>query len=287
MPKYSKEEALKVVQGSEASEIFIHTPEEQASLLENFKKTTIEQELKSRIAKVYDDVDADFTTATGLKKPDDQKTYRYWPELTKQLKEKADKAEAEVEKLKAGGSPDLQKEIEALRKASQEKDNEWKGKFDKLQNELTTKDIKNVLDSSTRSFKLANMPKAVLDTFVETAKTKLASTAKMVEGQLVFMDAEGKPRINKETFLPYTAEELMTIELDPIIDKSASNKGGGSEPPKVTKTKDGKVDISVAIPVGVKSKIELTKFLIESGLPLNSAEHAAAFDKYGANLPIK
>ncbi|MCK9220209.1 MAG: hypothetical protein M0P47_09195 [Bacteroidales bacterium] len=287
MPKYNKEEAIKTIQGLEATEIFVHTPEEQATLLENFKKTTIEQELKSRIAKVYDDVDADFTTITGLQKPADVKTYKYWPEVVKQFKEESETAKKEVEKLKVGGSPDLLKEIEALRKASIEKDNDWKAKYDKMQSDLAQKDVKNILDASTRSLKFANMPKPVLDTFIDNAKSKLAAKGKIVDGQLVFMDADGNPRINKETFKPYTAEELMAIELDPIIDKINQKPGAGTKPPEVKKDKDGKDDIDVAIPVNVQSKLELTKFLIETaGLPYNTPKFNLAFDKYSKNLPL-
>jgi hypothetical protein len=283
--KLAKEEAVKTVQGLEVAEVHVLTESEYVDLLDNYKKNTIESELKSRIAKVYDDVDNDFVAATGLKKPDDQKTYKYWPSVVKQFKEKAEQAAIEAEALKKNASPDLTKELDSLRKAAQEKDADWKAKYDTLQNELTSKDIKNVLDGSTRGFKLANLPKPVLDTFIESAKTKLSASGKLVEGELVFMDKDGNPRINKETFKPYTAEEMMAIELEPIIDKGKDTSGGGTQPPKLQKDKDGKIDISMVVPTSVRTRLELTKFLVEAGLPLNTPEHATAYDKYSANLP--
>lgn len=287
MAKLSKEEAVKAIQGIEEPEVIVLTTKEQSELLDNFKKTTIEQELKGRIAKVYDDIDKDFEQITGLKKPDDVKTYKHWPDVAKQLKDQADAAQKELEKVKAGGSPDLKREIEALQKASLEKDAEWRKKIETIQSEVSTRDIKSALDISTRSLKLSNLPKPVVDTFIESAKSKLAATAKMVDGQLIFLDSEGDPRINKETFKPYTAEELMTLELDPIIDKSTTKKGGGTEPPVIKMDKDGKPDIALTIPQTVRSKVELTKFLIEAGMPQNTPEHEVAYNKYSVNLPIK
>jgi len=286
MAKLSKELAAEAIKGIEGEEVYVFSTKEHNELLDNYKKTTIEAELKSRIAKVYDDVDADFTTVTGLKKPDDQKTYKYWPEVAKQLKEKADTAAAEVEKLKTGGSPDLLKEIEALRKASLEKDNEWKAKLAKVETELTVKDIKNTLDASFHDLKLSNLPKPVLDTFIESAKNKLTQSAKIVNGEIVFMDANGEPRMNKETYKPYTASELMAMELEPIVEKGDQHKGGGSAKPGISKDKDGKIDVSLMVPIAVKTRVELTKFLIESGLPNNTEEFFAAYDKYSVNLPI-
>lgn len=284
--KLSKEEAVKAVQGIEDNEVYVYSQKEYAELLDNFKKTTIESELKSRIAKVYDDVDADFMAVTGLKKPDDVKTYKYWPEVAKTLKEQAEQAKTEVEKLKLSANPDLSKEIEALRKASIEKDAEWKGKYESLQKELTVRDIKGELAVAVSKFKLTKLPEPVVNTFIESAKNKLSQSAKMVDGQLLFLDAEGSPRINKETFKPYTAEELMAVELDPILDKGKPNEGGGTKPPKLQKDKDGKLDISMIVPQSVKNRNELTKFLIESGLPFGTPEHNAAYDKYSENLPI-
>jgi hypothetical protein len=287
MPKFSKDEALKAIQGLESNEVFVHTPEEQATLLDNYKKTTIEQELKNRIAKVYDDVDADFSTITGLQKPIEVKTYKYWPEIVKKFKDETEAAKKEVEKLKVGGSPDLLKEIEALRKASIEKDNEWKAMYEKALSELSQKDVKNALDDSTRSLKLANMPKPVLDTFIDNAKNKLAASGKIIDGQLVFMDSDGNPRINKETFKPFTAEELMTVELDPIIDKTNQNTGAGTKPAEVFTGKDGKKDINIAIPNTVRTKVELMKFLIEtSGIPRGTEQFDLAYAKYSVSLPV-
>ena len=287
MAKLSKEEAVKAVQGIEDAEVYVFTAKEHTELLDNFKKATIESELKSRIAKVYDDVDTDFTSATGLKKPDDVKTYKFWPDKVKEYKEKAELAVAEAEKLKTGGNPDHLKEIEALRKAAIEKDNDWKQRFDAAQKEISVRDIKGHLDSSTRDLKLTNLPKPVIDTFIEAAKSKLAASAKIVDGQIQFIGPDGLPLTNKETFKPFTAAELMAVELEPIIEKGINNKGGGTEKPTISKGKDGKIDVALIIPQSVSNRIELTKFLIEAGLPAGTPEHNAAYDKFSENLAVK
>lgn len=289
MPKFNKEEAIKALQGMENDEVFVYTPDEQATLLENFKNTSIDAFERNRITEIYNDLDKDFFNATGIQKqkgPDSPKTYKFWPDVAKKLKEEADAAKAEAEKLKAGGSPDLAKEIEALRKASIEKDNEWREKYTKLEGSLAQKDVENTLDMALRGLKFSNMPKTVVDTFIENVKSKLSASGKMIEGKLVFMDSSGNPRINKETFKPYTADELMALELDPIIDKSDSKKGGGTTFQK--SVKDGKVEITVSVPPSVRSKVELTEYLIKTaGIPMNTPDFNAAYDKYGKDLPLK
>lgn len=286
----NKEEAVKALQGLEGQEFLVFTDKEHSEVLENFKKTQLDIFEKGRIAEVYDSLDKDFTKVLGIKRPSgygEKRTYEFWPEVAKGLKDKNDELAKEVEKLKVNPNPDLAKELEALRKASIDKDNEWKAKMDKMQADLMVKDVTNTLDGAVRGFKLSDMPKPVVETFIESAKAKLSQSAKFIEGQLVFLDADGNPRINKETFKPYTAAELMAIELDPIIDKTKDkHEGGGTKPPKVTVGKDGKPDITVIVPTSVKNKIELTKFLIEAGLPQGTPEHDTAYAKYGATLPI-
>jgi hypothetical protein len=286
MAKLSKELAVAAIQGMEAEEVFVLTPAEHTELLDNYKKTQLDAFERDRVTEIYRGIDRDFLKATGVKIGEGQKTYEFWPDLAKQFKEKADTAAAEVEKLKSTGSPDLLKEIEAIRKASIENENVWKAKVETMQKDLVLKDIKGTLDVSTRDLKLQNLPKPVVDTFIESAKNRLAQSAKIVEGVVVFMDSDGSPKMNKETFKPYTAAELMALELEPIIDKATGNKGGGSEPPRLQRDKDGKLDINMVIPTSVRKRTELTGFLIQAGLPMNTPEHAAAYDKYSVNLPI-
>jgi hypothetical protein len=292
MAKLTKEEAVKAIQNIEGEEVLVFTPGEHADVLRNFSLTTVDKELKGRIGRLYAEIDADFESATGIKRPDDNETlenksYKFWPETLKKIKAKAEQAEAEVVKLKTNnGSPDLVKEIEALRKASIEKDNEWKVKMAQVQTELSVKDIKNTLDLSTRDLKLSNLPKPVVDTFIEAAKNKLAAIAKIVNGEVIFMDSDGEPLMNKETYKPYSSAELMAKELEPIIEKGKESKGGGSVKPTIQKDKDGKIDISVIIPTTVRTKSELTNHLISSGLAFNTPDYYAAYDKYSVNLPI-
>lgn len=286
MPKLTKEEAVKAVQGIEEAEVYVFTTKEHGELLDNYKKTQVDAFERDRVTEIYRGIDRDFLKATGVKIPEGQKTYEFWPDVAKQFKEKAELAAAEAEKLKTGGNPDHLKEIESLRKAAIEKDNEQKQRYEALQKEIAVRDIKGHLDSSTRDLKLSNLPKPVIDTFIEAAKTKLASSAKIVDGQIQFIGLDGLPLTNKETFKPFTAAELMALELEPIIEKETGNKGGGSVKPTIVKDKDGKIDISMAIPTSVSTRIELTEFLVKAGLPRGTDEFNTAYDKYSTNLPI-
>lgn len=289
--KYVKEDALKALQGSDSSEVFLFTPDEHAQYLDNYKKVEIEKELKGRIAKVYSDIDNDFTEVTGLKRPEDQKTYKYWKEKMKEYKDASESADTsslkeEIARLKKDGNPDMARELEQLRKLSLEREKQWKSEKDALLESMTKKDVMTKLDAALIGVKFSDLPEPVKTTFIESAKSKLIAQSKIINGEVVFVDENGDPLINKETYKPYTATDMMLAQLDPIIDKGHSHKGSGVKP-EVTTGKDGKIDVTVNIPSGIKSKSELTKYLIEvAALPFNTPEHNAAYDKYCVQMGL-
>lgn len=290
MPKLTKDEALKTLQGLEASEVFLMTPEENTSYLENYKKVEIEKELKGRIAKVYDDLDADFAAITGQRKPDTEKTYKYWPGVVKQLKEAAENADADklrkqIDELKkTGASPELMKELEAVRAMSISEKKKYESRIAELEGVMVQKDITVILNEAMRGLQFQKLPQAVLDAYVEKSRSKLMTSAKIVNGELVFHDEKGEPMINQTTYKPYTAAELMARELEPVIE-SEKKKGLGSQEPNITK-RDGKIEVTLNVPHTLRSKTELTEFLIKNGLPFNTPEYYAAYDKYQKQLGL-
>lgn len=294
MGKLAKETAVTTVTNFTGEEIYVFTPDEYNKMLDDYKTTEIESALKARIAKVYGDLDSDFEGVTGRKKPDTEKTYTYWKSVLKELKDKSESTDvqtlrAEIEKLKTqGGQMEKVRELEATLKLANEKEGEFKVKIKTLEESLRSKDILNQIEAGLRDFKFQQLAQPVLNTFIDSAKSKLTKTAQFIDNTIVFTDENGNPKINRETMKPYTPAEILAIELEPIIDKGNNDyKGAGSKTkPEIIKGKDGKIDINIIVPPTVKSKTELTQHLIESGLPFNSPEHNAAYEKYAVNLPV-
>lgn len=293
MGKIAKDQAVAVIGAITDDEVYVFTSAEYNKALDDYKTTEIESALKARIAKVYGDLDADFKEVTGLTKPETEKTYAYWKKVIKDYKDKAESTDvtglrAEIDRLKTqGGQMEKVRELEATLKLAMEKEAEYKTKISTLETTLKTKDIINQLEAGMHGFKFQQLAQPVLNTFIDSARAKLTKSAQIIDGTIVFIGTDGNPLINRETMKPYTPAEMLTLELDPIMDKGGNDyKGAGSvKKPEITK-KDGKVDINVAIPATVKSKKELTEHLIASGLPFNSPEHNMAYDKYSADLPI-
>ena len=294
MGKLAKEAALAAVQGIADGEVYVFTPDEYNTHLNQFKETEIETALKSRIAKVYGDLDKDFEEVTGKRKPDTEKTYTFWKSVLKEFKDLANSGDvtalkAEIERLKTtGGQGEKVKELEAILTTSKSELETYKGKVTTLEAQIKTQSIMSQIDSGLTGMKFQGLPAPVINTFIDSAKSKLLKVSQVIDGTIVFLDEAGNPRINRETMKPYTPAEILTIELDPIIDKGNNGfKGAGSgKAPEITKDKDGNIDINVIIPPNIRTKTDLTKFLIESGLPFNSKEHNAAYDKYAKTLPV-
>jgi hypothetical protein len=274
MNKLSKEDIKKLIEGDGAAEYFVFTPEQHEEFLANFKKTSIDSFEQKRVTEIYNDLDKDFFNATGIKRPADQKTYNFWPETMKQLKEKSAQTQ--------NANPDITKELEAVRKASLEKDKEWEKKFGDLTASLEKKEVMSILEASIRGFKFTDMPEPVLNNYIETVKSKLASSAKIIGGEVNFFK-DNELLINKQSMKPMTAAELLAAELDPVISKKTEVRGGGTEPPKITK-KDGKIIVTLALDPKVKTKTQLTDFLVKEGIAFNTPEFYAAYEQYGKNL---
>lgn len=294
MGKFKKADALTALGAMTDEEVYVFSPTEYNTTLDTYRNSEIETALKGRTAKMYNDFDADFGEATGLKKPDNEKTYKYWVRMLKEYMEKAEnsdavKLHAEIERLKTtGGQADKVKELEQIIKTYETKTHDADEQIKTLTESLKQKDVANHIESGLRGFKFQKIAEPVIKTFIESAKRNLMAKAKVVDGVIVFVDDKGEPRINRETMKPYTAEELLAVELEPILDKGKEGVTGlgTHEKPAIVKDKEGKQDINLIMPANVKTKVELTEYLIKSGLPFNSEEHNVAYDKYSKELNL-
>jgi hypothetical protein len=290
MPKMTKEQALAFVQGSQEAEFIIRTPSEETTFLTNYRNVEIERDMKPKVKEIYDRIDRDVLTSTGIPKNADEKTYDYAVRVLKDFKDQLSNADVkklkeQIEELKKNGGG---VELENVRSAAAKKEKDLTDKIALLNQQLVQREINAHLSQAMTGLKFKEIPKPVLDTYIEATKAKMTARAKMVDGKVVFMKEDGTAELDLATYLPASAETLLREELKDIIDNGIVAKGSGTTPPaNVTKDKDGKTVVSVHVPASIKTQGELTDHLLKAGLVRGSNEFMAAFKQYGSALPLQ
>jgi hypothetical protein len=100
---------------------------------------------------------------------------------------------------------------------------------------------------------------------------------------------DGVPMRNPHNALnPYTADEILRERLKDVLDTGRKAEGGPGVSDEIVKEydKSGKiVKIALIIPDSVKTKEDLSKFLVSQKLLRGSQEYIKAYAEYSENLP--
>lgn len=294
MSKITKDKALEVIQGlPDGAEVILRKPEEEETFLKNYKEAEIERDLKSRVGKLYDDIDNDVYEVTGQKKEPREKTYDFIKRVLEDYKAKASDTDAqklkdEIARLKKEGvSGDIVKELENVRASALKEKQTLLDRLTQTELRISQKDVEMALNDGLRDLKFtAGIPKSVLDTYLDVAKRDLISTAKIVEGRVVFTDKEGNTVNDPATYQPMSAQQMLKTKLSDVIDAGHQGQGAGTDPPKTAVDKDGKKYPLVVIPATVKNRRDLTKHLMSLGMATGTADFDGAYAKYGKDLPL-
>jgi hypothetical protein len=294
MSKLKKDKALELIQGlADGVEVIIRTPEEESTFLDNYKEAEIERAMKPKVGQIYDRMDADLFEHSGIRKEEREKTYDYAKRIITAMKSKSDNAdvkklEAEVERLKKDGpSGDLLRELENVRTSAAKREAEFAAQLQETNAKIARKDIEMSLNDGMRGFKFrTDIPQAVLNNYIETAKSSLATQAKIVDGKIVFTDKDGIAVNDQTTWQPMTAEQMLKQKLTDVIDAGHQGQGAGTDKPRTAKDATGKEYPIMAIPSAVNSRARLTKHLQEAGIASGTKEFDGAYEHYGKDLPL-
>jgi len=283
----TKDEALqKVTDGDGDFQVF--TADEHKEFLNNLKDTDIfRQQIDGRVSEMHRQYDDDFFEVTGKRRGQDEKTYDFIKrEFSNIKKTAADLAEKNQSLQKAiDGKGDeayeqLKKEHDTVLQKHQDAMKEWQGKFEAKEKEQVMTRIKGQLESSTSKLKfLATVPQEAVNGLVEITKSKLSASAKMIENTVVYLDGNGDVRLD-DMMRPLTTDFVVAEELKSIIDTGRIQTGVDIKEPKVEKDADGKIVVHLSLPDSVKTNVDLTEFLLKSGLKRGTAEYMAAYEKY-------
>lgn len=291
----SKDDAIKVIQESDSTEFEVFTVEDHKTFLENYEKDAVDKKLKDRVSEIHQQYDNDLYEITGKRKAPNQKTYNFLKEIISDLQESAKNApelQKTIDELKesiknGAGSEQIKKDLESIQKQFADSKKEWDEEKSKLITSQQRMQLDNELDKAMVGLKFKDsIPENVRAVMVRTVKDNLINSAKIVDGQLIFIDKEGATLRNQENALnPFTAEEMLKDQLKDILGEERKITGTGVKPE--IKGEGDKKDIVVGIPDNVRTKQMLSEHLLALGLTRDSDEYKLAYAKYSEKLPYK
>lgn len=276
-----------------------------------------EEAYKPKIAKVHGKYDEDFEAITGIKKPAEAKSYEFWNEQMKALKERADSNQ---------GDAALQQKVKDLQEQLEKADGDtiWKSKYDtlkaeydkdtsnlkasnqKIQGELSTlsetvrkSQVTNEITKASSQLKFReDLDNDIIKSMVNTAEKNLLERAvvETVNGEsvIVFKGEDGLTRKNMSTLAPLTASEILKEDLKSILgsrNQGGGGAGGNNDPSRNTTEIQGSDKEIYINAEGAKSKTELLqkvrKAAREQGITSKDYIYLEknTMDKYGKGLP--
>ena len=290
-----KDEALKKINESKDESFEVFTEQEHTTYLDNFAKTEVEKRIGDEISKVHSQYDNDAFEILGERKAGNEKTYNFLKRKLRELKESAGGSQVHLDRIaqleadlkNKSGDEQLKKDYEQIRKTYNEEKQTWEKKIQDYEASQQSMKIEIQLDAALPKLKFSDqIPENVRNIMIQAAKSKLLQSGKIVDGQLIFVDKDGATLRNKNNALnPYTAEEMLTAELKDILGEKKVVPGTGVKP-EIVKDKDGKETINVSVPDSVKTKEDLSKYLMSLGLNRNSKEYQLAYQEYSEKLPF-
>ena len=281
---HSKQEAIdSITKGSDDTKFVVRTLAEDEQFIKNWEDTVIGK----RIGELHSQYDKDIYELTGIEKEQGEKSYNYNKRVLSLLKSKPSDDESLKAKIaepqeKLAGDDVSKKEIDGLRKALKEAQDEMKSKLQEKDSMLMGLDIKHNVEKALSKIKRrGDLPELVVENFIETATKSLIDSGKKNEqGEIVFFDKDGEIILDRKTGKPKDSLSILSEILEPIIDTGRKAEGTGGK-------SDGKGDRTDVLPSDVKTKDDLTTWLAKMGKSSGSKEYMDLYNKFRKMLPEK
>jgi hypothetical protein len=301
-----KEEVLKLVETKPEADFVVRTAEEEKTFLENYA----EQVKEEKLGKIFNDLDSEVFNISGQKRQtaDEngnplplnkrEKTFDFIKRVLGSYKTDAEKAKDFEGKIKTleqqlrdnAGDKKLLADLESMQKAYKQLEDESKSKIQDLEGKHKRKEAEAMIRAALPTNFRKNLPESVIKTFVKENVDALLAEAQVQDDKLVFVDKDGAVRRNPHNALqPYTASELLNERLKDIIETGRKTEGGPGLGKEITYEKDNKgnvTKVNVYVPESVRSKEELSKFLVSAGLLRGTKEYTLAYAEYSKSLPF-
>ena len=132
---------------------------------------------------------------------------------------------------------------------------------------------------------LGSVPEDARNALVEIAKDDVVKDASFLDGNVVFLDANGDPQRDDKLNI-ITMESRLKEKLKSIIDEGRKQPGVDIKEP-TTKGEDGKIIVNVVVPDTVRTMAGLIEHLQQAGLERSTDEYFAALAHWSEKLDIK
>lgn len=290
-----KEKAIARINDSDSDDFQVFTKAEHESFLNNLKDTEpFKKEISSTMGTILGEIDNVVFDTVGEKRTEGVKTTDFIKTHLTRLNSEIQSSGSKIGELEKaldekGGDNEqltiLKNENAGLKTKHQAMMDDWKGKYETLENDGKQSRIMSEFDRSLMGVKFKDakiIPEDVRSAMIEKAKSNLLGKATFVNGVLAFDDGKGDV-LRDDKLNPLTAQDLLKIELKSIVDEGRQASGVNIDEP-VIKDEDGKIDVNLNLPDTVKTNADLTTFLMQSGLQRGSKEYHAAYAKYSEKL---
>ena len=274
----------------------------QVAAIETLSKNDETIVIGSRIGELHGSYDKDILDTSGIEKNQGEKSYDYAKRVIGSFKESAGKAEGlatEIKGFKTEISTLTQKIADGKGNevvAQKLKDNKdklvelqglydtdkkaWETKEGEFATKMNTQNVNHAFSAIQLKFK-TEYPESVQKTLTNAARETVLSKYKpdfIDDGKggkaMVFRDDKGIIQNNAENKLnPYTAEELIKLQLKDVLDAGRKAAGGGAGGGAA-----GADDVNITDIGSAKNQVEadeiIVKHLLKSGLTRGSQEFA-------------
>ena len=287
-----KAEILAQLESADDGNYILRTEAEENEFRENLLKTELDKKIGARIKEVHTSYDNDLYELTGKRRKDDEPTYDFMKRHFSELKEKADSTillENQIKELNTkirdgSGDETLKRQLKSYEQKHNDALKEWTREKEELQGKFNTYRVDAALDNSLAGLKFrADLPEAVVKSYIDSVKSDLRSKAILQDDQLVFKNGEDGILVDNTTLKPISAASILNDKLKDILaGDGVKGLGGGkdNEKPK------GEI---VPPDSALVSNEELTKWLlnefaVRKGLTKNAArndpEYLKIFKEY-------
>jgi len=293
-----KDEVLKYIEAKGDADFVVRTAAEEAELLANKAREIEDKILPGKISELHSRYDDDIYSVTGQRKAPTEKTYDFVKRVMSSYKSDAEKAksyENEISSLKEqiknnSGDRQLKADLEAVQKQYNELKETKEKEVTQLKTEHDRFKAESIIRAGIPTKIKKGLPEDAVKALTDQAVNHLIGIAQFQDGKLVFIENGVVKRNPHNALNPYTAAELMNESLKNIVDSGSKAEGGPDLNKEITyeKDKDGKITkVAMIIPDSIRTKEELSKYLVSAGLLRGTQEYILAYKEYSAALPMR
>lgn len=269
---------------------------EETTFKTNYESTVVGTKTKE----FADKLEADVLALTGIKKKDaNEKYYDYFKRATTEKLAAVTALQTELDALKLNHNPSAadKKRIEQLEAAVLEKETALTTHKTEAQKQIAQLKVGNELAAEVAKLRTrykADIPAGVIEIVEKTAMQQLLAIAVVQDdGKVTYMGPDGKPIVDTANYQPKTADKLLEDALKDILDPGKVQPGAGSGAPGAGGAPapgaggNGKKTVVTVLPPDVKSKVQLTDYLLKMGYTQDEEDFNKVYSELGKALPLR